>query len=113
LPRKSGGAVSRVDPAATAVGERETGFELRTIAVWRPGDPEVERHKTWVRDGWEKLRAHSAGRQYAAFLSDEGTAGVEAAYGDRLGRLVALKDQFDPTNIFRLNANIQPSGGIR
>jgi hypothetical protein len=108
-----GGAVSRVDPAATAVGERETGFELRVIAVWRPGDPEVEGHKTWVRDGWEKLRAHSAGRQYAAFLSDEGTAGVEAAYGDRLGRLVALKDQFDPTNIFRLNANIQPSGGTR
>jgi FAD/FMN-containing dehydrogenase len=108
-----GGAVSRADPAATAVGGREPGFELRTIAVWRPGDPDEERHTAWVREGWEALRAHGDGRQYATFLSDEGTAGVQAAYGERLARLVALKNRFDPTNLFRLNANIAPSGGTR
>ena len=54
------------------------------------------------------LRAHSTG-VYANFLSDEGPSGVEFAYGDRLKRLTALKDQFDPDNVFRLNANIQPS----
>jgi hypothetical protein len=43
------------------------------------------------------------------FLSDEGPAGVEAAYGDRLKRLTVLKDAYDPTNVFRLNANIAPS----
>jgi FAD/FMN-containing dehydrogenase len=106
-----GGAVSRVAPEATAVGEREVGFELRVIAVWPPGDPEGERHEAWVRDGWEALRPHSAGRQYATFLSDEGVAGVQAAYGDRLPRLVALKDRYDPTNVFRLNVNIPPSNG--
>jgi hypothetical protein len=46
---------------------------------------------------------------YANFLSDEGPAGVETAYGARLTRLVALKDRFDPTNFFRLNGNIPPS----
>ena len=105
-----GGAVSRVPPDATAVGEREVGFELRLIAVWPPGDPDGERHRAWVREGWEALRPHGAGRQYAGLLSDEGLAGVQAAYGDRLARLVALKDRYDPTNVFSLNANIPPSG---
>jgi FAD/FMN-containing dehydrogenase len=67
-----------------------------------------------VREGWEALRPHSSGRQYATFLADEGLAGARAAYGDRLARLVALKDRYDPANVFRLNANIPPSrGGIR
>ena len=41
---------------------------------------------------------------------DEGAAGVKAAYGNGLQRLVALKDRYDPTNFFRQNANIPPSG---
>jgi hypothetical protein len=61
-----------------------------------------------VRDGWEALRPDSAG-QYASFLSDEGPAGVRSAYAGRLDRLVALKDRVDPSNFFRLNANIPPS----
>ena len=60
-----GGAASRVAPGATAVGEREVGFELRLIAVWPPGDPDGERHTAWVRDGWDALRPHASGRQYA------------------------------------------------
>jgi FAD/FMN-containing dehydrogenase len=105
-----GGAVSRVAPDATALGPREVGFELRVIAGWRPGDPAPERHTAWVRDGWETLRPHSGG-VYATFLTDEGAAGVRAAYGDRLARLVALKDGYDPTNVFRHNANVPSSGG--
>jgi hypothetical protein len=58
--------------------------------------------------GGEGMSPHSSG-VYANFLSDEGAAGVEAAYGQRLKRLTALKDRYDPTNFFRLNANIPPS----
>ena len=105
-----GGAVSRVDPTATAVGAREIGFELSLAAAWPPADPDAERHKAWVRTGWEALRPHSSG-VYANFISDEGAAGVQAAYGDRIGRLGALKQRMDPTNVFRLNANVPPSGG--
>ena len=68
-----------------------------------------ERHTAWVRAGWEALRPHSAG-VYANFLSDEGAAGLRAAYGDRLQRLTALKDRWDPANVFRMNANIAPGG---
>jgi FAD/FMN-containing dehydrogenase len=105
-----GGAASRVAPDATAVGGRVAGYELRVIAAWPPGDAEGDRHRAWVRAGWEALRPHGAG-QYATFLSDEGIAGIHAAYGDRLDRLVALKDRYDRHNVFRHNANIPPSGG--
>jgi FAD/FMN-containing dehydrogenase len=106
-----GGAVSRVDPGATAVGERETGFELSFAVGWRPSDPDGERHRAWSRAGWEALRGESAGI-YANFISDEGSAGVEAAYGARLARLTAVKDRYDPDNVFRHNANIPPSGEV-
>lgn len=103
-----GGAVGRVDPAATAVGTRGAGFEVNVVAAWTPTDPDGARHTAWVRDGWEALRPHGAG-VYPNFLSDEGAAGVATAYGERLARLSALKRRYDPTNFFRLNANIPPA----
>jgi Berberine and berberine like len=111
VPPGNRGAVSRVDPPTTAVGEqaRQVGFDLNVTAGWSPRDPDGERHTAWVLEGWERLAAHAAG-VYANFLSDEGTAGVEAAYGERLARLRALKDRCYPANVFRMNANIEPSG---
>ena len=35
---------------------------------------------------------------------------MRAACGERLARLTALKDRYDPTNFFRMNASIAPSG---
>ena len=96
-------------PGATAVGPRHPGFELRLIANWRPGDSD-DRHRTWVHDAWGRLLPSSSG-QYATFLSDEGPDGVRRAFGPGLPRLVALKDRWDPTNLFDLNVNITPSGG--
>jgi len=108
-----GGAASRVDAGATAVGLREVGFELNITAAWPAADVAGERHTAWVHDGWEALRPYSVG-VYANFLSDEDAAGVQAAYGERLARLTALKGRYDPTNVFRLNANIPPrNGGAR
>jgi FAD/FMN-containing dehydrogenase len=57
----------------------------------------------------QRSTLHGNGRQYPTFLADEGLAGVRSAYGDGWPRLVALKDRYDPTNVFRLNANIPPS----
>jgi FAD/FMN-containing dehydrogenase len=105
-----GGAVSRVGPEATAVGEREVGFDIGIIAAWPPPDPEGDRHRSWVRETFDALLPWSTG-VYANFISDEGASGVEAAYGDRLARLTALKDRYDPDNVFSLNANIPPSAG--
>ena len=49
----------------------------------------------------------ATGRAYVNFLTDPGAA--RAAYGeDKYARLVALKNAYDPTNVFRLNQNIAP-----
>ena len=103
-----GGAASRVAPDASALGQREIGFELRLIAMWPPEDPDAAQHIAWLHQGWERLRVHGNGRAYPTFLADEGLAGVRAAYQDGWSRLVGLKNRYDPTNVFRLNANIPP-----
>ncbi|MGE0296212.1 FAD-binding oxidoreductase [Pseudonocardia sp.] len=103
-----GGAVSRVDPDATAVA-REPGLDLNVAAAWSPADPDGDSHVAWVREHWGALapRAHGL---FANFVSDEDAA---ATYGGRLARLTAVKDRWDPDNVFHHNANIAPSGGPR
>ena len=43
------------------------------------------------------------------YLEDEGAERVRAAYGPNYDRLVALKNKYDPTNLFRINQNIRPT----
>ena len=75
-----GGAASRIAPDATALGQREVGFEFRLIAVWPPEDSDAAQHIAWAHQGWERLRVYGNGRAYPTFLSDAGLAGVRAAY---------------------------------
>jgi FAD/FMN-containing dehydrogenase len=107
-----GGAAARVGPEATAVGPRGIGFELNAVAAWPGHDRDPARHRQWVRGLSDRLAPHARG-VFSHFLSDEGTAGVAAAYGDRLARLRALKDRYDPDNVFRLNPNITPMPAAR
>ena len=55
------------------------------------------------------LLPFSAKGVYTNFLGEEGEEGVRAAYGINYERLVALKNRYDPTNVFSFNQNIKPS----
>ncbi|HYY82294.1 MAG TPA: BBE domain-containing protein, partial [Actinomycetes bacterium] len=103
------GAVDRVDAAATAFGGRGHRYVLNLLGLWQPpADPDA--HIGWVRDFWTALRPVTASAPYLNFLADEGQERVRAAYGeDHYRRLVALKDRYDPSNVFRLNQNVRPS----
>jgi len=47
---------------------------------------------------------------YLNYTSDHGDDRVRSTYGpEKYKRLVALKDEYDPGNLFRLNQNIRPS----
>jgi FAD/FMN-containing dehydrogenase len=103
-----GGAVSRVSPTATAFSHRESQYDFIPTAIWT--DPaESEKQMTWVRSLWETMKPFSSGGEYVNNLGEEGEDRVRAAYGDNYERLVALKNKYDPTNFFRLNANIKPT----
>jgi FAD/FMN-containing dehydrogenase len=104
-----GGAIARVAPEATAFAHRSAGWALNIVAVWsEPTVAEHERHVAWAREFYEHTAPWNAGA-YINFLGDEGQERVRAAYGRNYERLVALKDAWDPDNIFKLNNNIQPS----
>ena len=64
----------------------------------------------WARELADDLAPHATDGVYLNFTSDEGEERVRSTYGpERFDRLVALKDRYDPTNMFRLNQNIPPS----
>jgi FAD/FMN-containing dehydrogenase len=55
------------------------------------------------------VRAFSPGAYLNFFDADQGEGRIRAAYGDaKYERLVALKNQYDADNVFRLNQNIRP-----
>ena len=83
---------------------------MLTIASgWEEGDDEP--HVAWTRRSWERLRPWSCGGGYVNHLAaDEGRDRVREAYGAATwDRLVALKRRVDPSNVFHLNQNIDPS----
>jgi hypothetical protein len=104
-----GGAVSRMDQQATAYNYREAQYNFLIVGMWT--DPAQDaRGISWVRSLWQALQPFSSGHIYVNYESDVGVDRVQAAYGAaKYDRLVALKNTYDPTNMFRLNANIKPT----
>ena len=102
-----GGAVGREDPEGSAFEDRRAAHAVNIDAVW--SEPaRAPACIAWTREMWEAVCPYSTGRVYVNFLGDEGTARVRAAYGPNYERLVAVKTQYDPDNLFHLNQNIKP-----
>ena len=104
-----GGAVARVPEEATAFPYRDASHDINIVASWLPEEAgDADRHIEWVRGFFRALEPYSRG-VYVNFTSDDANDRVRDAYGDRQwARLTALKAKYDPTNFFRMNANIQP-----
>ena len=101
------GAVTRIDPTATAYPHRQPGFNLVIAGEWL--DPaEDEANIAWVRSTFEAVAPYTTDAVYVNYLADEPER-VRAAYGPNWERLVALKQTWDPDNVFHLNQNIDPA----
>jgi len=107
LIEQFGGAVARVPAADTAFAQRDAMFNLAVIARWT--DPATaQTHIDWARVASDAARPFTNGGVYVNYLGSEGPERVRAAYGSKYDRLVAVKQKFDPSNLFRVNQNIQP-----
>jgi FAD/FMN-containing dehydrogenase len=108
-----GGAISRVGEDDTALGRRDVPWCFHALALWmEPDGATAEAQIAWARGLAEDLKPHVVEGVYLNYTSDEGEDRVRSSYGEqKYARLVALKDRYDPTNLFRFNQNIKPSNG--
>ncbi len=103
-----GGAIADVGPDDSAFSHRDTRIEFVTMAGWEV-PAEDEGRISACRRYAASMQPFASGA-YVNGLADEGEAGVGHAYRpETYLRLVALKDRYDPDNVFHLNHNIRPT----
>jgi FAD/FMN-containing dehydrogenase len=102
-----GGAQSRVDPAATAYWHRDASFVMNVHTRWEDAGDD-EKCVAWARQLFAAAAPYSTGGVYVNFMPDDESERVGQAYGGNYERLVDIKTEYDPTNLFRVNHNIQP-----
>ena len=102
-----GGACGRVPEDATAFANRYALANMMVLSGWRHGDDPSE-HIDATRRYWSTLEKFTRGF-YVNDMAREATAqDINANYRGNYTRLVELKTKYDPSNLFRLNANVQP-----
>lgn len=104
LLHQMGGAFAHEPKGGTAFPNRDAAWMLTVAAIWTDPAAPAERHIAWARALWQEMRPWSTGT-YVNHLGDEGAGRVVEAYGASYPRLVALKQEWDPDNVFRLNQN--------
>jgi FAD/FMN-containing dehydrogenase len=105
-----GGAMSRVSAGESAFGDRSAPILLGVEANWEdPQDDEA--NISWVRGCVSDMQRFSDSGSYLNYpgFYEEGDQLIRKAFGENHERLVELKNEYDPTNLFRLNQNIRPS----
>ncbi len=103
------GKLNSLPAGHSPAGNRDARAVLNIAAAWEsPADD--GKNVGWARASWEQMRGFSTGGVYVNFLAeDEAGDRVQAAYGAHLPRLAALKAQWDPENLFRVNKNVAPA----
>ncbi|HZU00620.1 MAG TPA: BBE domain-containing protein [Ktedonobacteraceae bacterium] len=100
--------MGRVAREATAFAHRD---KQAVVVVTNFGPPSADPADLHARTQrvWQALSPYANG-VYVNFLADEGEQRIHEAYPSATyKRLVALKNRYDPTNLFHLNQNIKPT----
>jgi FAD/FMN-containing dehydrogenase len=102
-----GGRTATVAPDATAFAHRNVALNFGI--GYASDDPSLnEAGIAAVREFYYALEPHMAGF-YANLHQQDSTDKISSTYGPNHARMVELKNKYDPTNLFRLNANVQPN----
>ncbi len=105
--QQSAGAIGRVPVEATAFAHRKSIANMFVSVTW-PKDDEPTDNVRYIREYWGKLETATDG-YYTVDSGDESRAVRHGNYQGNFPRLLAIKKRYDPTNLFRLNANINPA----
>ena len=104
-----GGELARGAPGDSAFGDRSAAILVGIESNWEdPADD--EKAVEWGRRVHRELQPYATGAEYANFpgFYEDNDQMVRDSFAPNLDRLLALKQRFDPTNLFRLNHNIRP-----
>jgi FAD/FMN-containing dehydrogenase len=106
-----GGAIARSPDEAMAFTGRTAPFDVSPDTGW--SDPNLdEANGAWVRDAMAIVEPDLLPGRYINELSDAGPEVTRSSYGAaKVERLAALKRAWDPTNVFHLNHNVEPTSG--
>ena len=109
----------RLDGAYCRVGDDETAFSggrsprYEAFIIGLAPDAEVlAAERGWVRGLWDALRPYAIGTgdAYINGIADLEDDRVRGSYGAaKYERLARIKAEYDPDNVFHLNANIRPA----
>jgi FAD/FMN-containing dehydrogenase len=104
-----GGAIERVGENDTAISGRKAPFNFHLNGMWEDAAA-TDANVAWVRGVSKALAPHIAEGISLNFATEVGDAALQESFGaKKVERLRALKDRYDPTNLFRMNQNIAPS----
>jgi FAD/FMN-containing dehydrogenase len=109
----------RLDGAYSRAGDNDTAFSggrsprfSAFVVGFAPNADLLDADRGWVRAFWDALRPHAVGGGdgYINGMVDYGEDRLRSAYGAaKYDRLARIKGEYDPENIFHLNANIKPA----
>lgn len=102
-----GGAAGRKPENATAFAQRDSIANMMAVAAWRQGTVDAAPHIQAARKYWATLEPFTRGFYVNDLAREVTTKDINANYRGNYPRLVAVKKAYDPTNLFRLNANVQ------
>jgi hypothetical protein len=109
-----GEGIADVPDDATAFGGSRSLRYVVAIECKADDEETFARDRHWVRDTWDALRPAAVhDGAYVNLNSEFAGDSLRNTYGAaKFDRLRSIKAQYDPTNVFRHNANIPPAGGV-
>jgi hypothetical protein len=101
-----GGAAGRIAESATAFAQRDSLANMMVVTGWNLGTVEAAPHIEAARRYWKKVEPFTRGFYVNDLAREVTSKDINENYRGNYPRLLKLKKQYDPTNLFRLNANI-------
>jgi len=108
-----GGAIARVAEGETPLRYRDAKWNYHVLSQWDDAADD-QRNIEWTRAFDQAMAAYAHEGVFVNFVAEPGENLIRHSFGEEsYSRLVAVKDEYDPGNVFNSNMNIAPSGAVR